>query len=285
MSDPVTNVEIEDILSSIRRLVSDEGKPVEDGESREEDRLVLTPSLRVPGTDEANNPESDGEDTEAPAASQADAPSHHDPATPIEPEPQGDLRQDDTPHDKPEPAENLRARIAALEETVATREDEWEPDGSGGDDYAGGPVEALPWEDHVEDADQPGADADDTKGDSTDDSTDSAQGAWADRGEENRTFRFGEGRPEQDADADANADADVGDDGAEGNDGDDDASDDMAELFRGEDPVLDEAALREMITDIVRQELQGNLGERITRNVRKLVRREIHRAMASYDLD
>lgn len=50
MSDPVTNVEIEDVLSSIRRLVSEEtrpprprSQPVQPGT----DRLVLTPSFRV----------------------------------------------------------------------------------------------------------------------------------------------------------------------------------------------------------------------------------------------
>lgn len=49
--------------------------------------------------------------------------------------------------------------------------------------------------------------------------------------------------------------------------------------------VLDEEALRGMVAAIVREELQGALGERITRNVRKLVRREIHRALASQELD
>jgi hypothetical protein len=39
------------------------------------------------------------------------------------------------------------------------------------------------------------------------------------------------------------------------------------------------------VAEIVRKELQGDLGERITRNVRKLVRREIHRALASRDFD
>ncbi|WP_373352943.1 hypothetical protein [Pseudoroseicyclus sp. CXY001] len=43
---------------------------------------------------------------------------------------------------------------------------------------------------------------------------------------------------------------------------------------------IDEAALRELVTKIIREELQGALGERITRNVRKLVRREIYRALA-----
>lgn len=47
----------------------------------------------------------------------------------------------------------------------------------------------------------------------------------------------------------------------------------------------DEDALRDMVADIVRQELQGALGERITRNVRKLVRREIHRALDGQELE
>lgn len=49
--------------------------------------------------------------------------------------------------------------------------------------------------------------------------------------------------------------------------------------------LLDEDALRDMISEIVRDELSGVLGERITRNVRKLVRREIHRALMSREFD
>ncbi|MEP1765261.1 MAG: hypothetical protein ABJJ53_01200 [Sulfitobacter sp.] len=52
-----------------------------------------------------------------------------------------------------------------------------------------------------------------------------------------------------------------------------------------EDQLIDEAALREMVSEIVRAELQGALGERITRNVRKLVRREIHRALTAQDME
>jgi hypothetical protein len=52
-----------------------------------------------------------------------------------------------------------------------------------------------------------------------------------------------------------------------------------------DEALLDEEALREMVAQIVRQELQGVLGERITRNVRRLVRREIQRAMAVRELD
>jgi len=52
-----------------------------------------------------------------------------------------------------------------------------------------------------------------------------------------------------------------------------------------QDNLLDEEALRELVSEMVRSELQGELGDRITRNVRKLVRREIHRALASRDFD
>lgn len=47
---------------------------------------------------------------------------------------------------------------------------------------------------------------------------------------------------------------------------------------------IDEAMLREIVRDVLREELQGRLGERITRNIRKLVRAEIARVMASEEL-
>ena len=50
------------------------------------------------------------------------------------------------------------------------------------------------------------------------------------------------------------------------------------------DDVTDNDALRSVIVKVVHEELNGELGERITRNVRKLVRREINRVMTSRDL-
>lgn len=49
-----------------------------------------------------------------------------------------------------------------------------------------------------------------------------------------------------------------------------------------EQAAFDETRLREMVAQTIRQELQGVLGERITRNVRKLVRREINRALLDH---
>ncbi|SDY93699.1 hypothetical protein SAMN05444340_1374 [Citreimonas salinaria] len=49
--------------------------------------------------------------------------------------------------------------------------------------------------------------------------------------------------------------------------------------------ALDEDALRRLVAEVVRAELQGALGDRITQSVRKLVRREIHRALLGRDFD
>jgi hypothetical protein len=48
---------------------------------------------------------------------------------------------------------------------------------------------------------------------------------------------------------------------------------------------IPEEELRGMIAEIVREELSGPLGERITRNVRKLVRREIRSMLMGEDRD
>jgi len=130
-----------------------------------------------------------------------------------------------------DPVLSLGEKIAALETAIGETQDQWEPDGAGGDAYAGTPVQTLEWEDHaVEDA--PGF---------------NAAGASA------------VPRP-------------------------DDAPDDL-DVLAADETILDEESLRELVSDIVREELQGALGERITRNVRKLVRREIHRALTAQELD
>lgn len=47
----------------------------------------------------------------------------------------------------------------------------------------------------------------------------------------------------------------------------------------------DEVALRALVARVVREELQGDLGQRITSNLRKLVRREIRMILAAEKLD
>ena len=66
-----------------------------------------------------------------------------------------------------------------------------------------------------------------------------------------------------------------------------DEDEDEAEGFDifADDRLPDEDALRDLVAEIVRQELQSDLGQRVTRNIRKLVRREIRRALAARDFD
>jgi parvulin-like peptidyl-prolyl isomerase len=51
------------------------------------------------------------------------------------------------------------------------------------------------------------------------------------------------------------------------------------------DNIFSEQVLRELVRDLIREQLQGDLGERITRNIRKLIKAEIARAMAVHALE
>ncbi len=276
MSDPVTNVEIEDILSSIRRLVSDEDRSDEESENSEDNRLVLTPSLRVHAGETAESEESTS-DEEPPTeeAYESGATNSEDEAAETETHDIGTASAGEADDLEPD---GLRARIAALEDSVATREDQWDPDGPSDDDYAGGPVETLPWEDHFEERDEPDEPVEA-------EALQTSQYAGEHPEEDEVTPTFSEGQAESRSHpyrVHSEQESLGGDDAGTEQEA---ASGEMAELLGGDDAILDEDALREVIAEIVRQELQGSLGERITRNVRKLVRREIHRALASHDLN
>ena len=227
MSDPMTNVEIEDVLSSIRRLVSEDTRPPQrpaPDPKKAPGKLVLTPALRVVA-DAGPAPMA------APARPRSAAPSA---AT--------------SPFD----SVSHEAAAAVLEAALSARGDDWEPDGS----------EVLPtatpwvveWE-----ADSPTA----------------PQPALVD------------------ADAAPAVQAGIADDDDLGIDWQDDslpttlapaAQSLLADDSDIEETVIDAAALQDLVRDILREELQGPLGELITRKVRKLVRAEINRALAARDL-
>ena len=139
-------------------------------------------------------------------------------------------------------------KIAELEAKVARSTGQWEPDGASSDPYAGTNIETLEWQDHTEEV---GAEAE-------------VEADPAPQTEDETDAGFDAAALAEEAVTRATMDA-LGDDAAE-------------------ESYLDEESLRELVADIVRSELQGALGERITRNVRKLVRREIQRALAAQDL-
>jgi hypothetical protein len=58
-----------------------------------------------------------------------------------------------------------------------------------------------------------------------------------------------------------------------------------AALEQAEEALFNEEVLRDLVRDILREEFAGSLGERITRNIRKLVRAELARSLAAQDLD
>jgi len=157
---------------------------------------------------------------------------------------------------------SLTAKIAALEAAVGETVQEWEPEGGEAEDLTSSDTPTMAWEDDVEL---------DAKGSPLDD-------------------RF-PGKSIADADADADADAgaqirqEAPDDLAPQKEAQADGPPIAAAFGTGDDQIMDEDALRDLVSEIVREELQGALGERITRNVRKLVRREIHRALTAQEME
>lgn len=364
MSDPVKSSDIEDVLSSIRRLVSEDyqrtpqnaahqnaaPEPQADSASDETDTpvpgdtaLVLTPALRVHDggkadktvDDAASDHESGAPDAlvaqdavlDAVADALVDealqqddkAGSSEDGVALAEPEPEeckgeapvtsadalcaermedadtdpADILSPDAMYD-PAPAnmdvpaeqaaerspvddahsetdesddqsaqdasESLEAKIAALETLIGKRNEEWEPeegDGSLAADVASeiNDATALEWEDHAPAAEghEPGP-------------------------EVNELTPVEDQAPESEVTAEDPVTESVAEPASDG-------ADDAILKDEPEGLLIDEETLRDMVCDIVREELQGALGERITRNVRRLVRREIHRALASQELD
>ena len=344
MSEPVTHAEIEDVLSSIRRLVSEDGRetPVVDAAKpaqKSAPRLVLTPSLRVAdptpvpseqqptpkpaatsfdtGLDADGSPDlapeqvegavaepdlqSDepvaalteqieeigeeqslmGEDTLVPPSAPVkvlqqaepevskteitgEAPWHDPDATLFaaagaaesQPEETAETSADitETSEESSTPI-SFADKIAALEAVIGQADEQWEPDGEPGEENAGTPVETLAWEDLE------------------DETLEQDLGVSE---EATEAVAEAEVAPELDSPEAVTLDAQRV--------AEQTIPEQVLDSLVSDEAVLDEDSLRELVSDIVREELQGALGERITRNVRKLVRREIQRALAVQDL-
>lgn len=316
MSDPVKNAEVEDVLSSIRRLVSEDKRPLQTTPKPEPkpDRLVLTPALRVEETsipdlvedaveevveaeiqaafaaeeeavDHAFEPEASGDAQRAPEEDYTSDPYGFDDETNLDGEVAEEQPVQSAPAEMADPSgstevEALSAKIAALETAIGDIAEEWEPDGDDGNANAAEEAPTMSWEDvEVSDGDAQEADKDPE-----------VEAVFADQAEpepEIEESSFEEvPAPEEVA---AEVAAEPAQDDPEPADIADEERIDVGTTapftMPAEDQLLDEDTLREMITEIVHAELQGALGERITRNVRRLVRREIHRALTARDLD
>lgn len=318
MSEPLTSHEIEDVLSSIRRLVSEDLRPARPAApaapeakapaaAPEVDKLLLTPALRVV-------PEK---------APEAEAPAEADAASWPEPETSGlaDLSAGAAPAAdiayEAEPAEAAPSPIAAFSPPQevyddAGMEDAAPPAFMGGEDEiiwaSAGEVEDATA--MVEDLVEPPADPAPPRGHWTAQDLPGSvnwvqeETDWVET--DPIPFVAHPRKPDPAAEPMAlvepatpaapelaariaevvmppapEPEAELDDPGLG-----ETAEDTAAQgLFGGEELRLDEEKLREIVRDIIREELAGTLGERITRNVRKLVRVEINRALAAREFE
>jgi hypothetical protein len=301
MTKSMTHLDVEDVLSSIRRLVAD-GTATPITKADGPPLFVLTPALRVtPGTDmpAIQEPENSAAPPftlqAAPADLNAttmemDAPDVVDdrikaetPGRRLEPilltervtseETEPDLDEADMPDpvdrltsDEPD-RHLLESRIAELERAVGRVEDEWEPDGSEPQEQHQPKLQFLKrYKDRFEVIDGDGEDFNDPApvnmpGPGTQDRFPKAPPASV-------PFAFSH-TPHP---------ADIAPSDLPENSDHSPAGSDIVD--RQDDFFVDEAVLRSMVSDIVREELQGRLGERITRNVRRMVRHEIEKALS-----
>lgn len=260
MSEPLSSVEIEDVLSSIRRLVSEDLRPVPRGvPAPKGDKLLLTPALRV-----VSDPESDLV------------------AEPLEAEDLW-LAKSSPSTDAPDAEPTVEQVVASVSAAVATQAGDWESETGDAGPVADGTARdrnAQDWAD--------GAPV--LAGTDPAEPMDIAQGApegvevWAQQ-DSGEAFVLQQPElaspPAADPDWVDEAEAEViaalqpQPSGAAFDDGDEDP----------DGMTFDEEVLRDLVRDLIREELQGTLGERITRNIRKLVRAEVARALAMQDLD
>ncbi|WP_425080386.1 hypothetical protein [Ruegeria arenilitoris] len=292
MTDKVVKAGIEDVLSSIKRLVTEEDRKIPgvmaSSNTRKPGRLVLTDALRVGEVAVKEKPQPEkaepvykAEDSVKPMLLRAcDIVKHAEPA----------VEQQTTTEPEDGLTGSLSAKIEALETAIARTEDQWEPDGDSEDAYSGTPTKPLEWAAEVE--------------------TPAKPLEWAAEDEFNITYSAKISQAEtihEDVDTAtkatfvrdpavvASAQA-VKSEAKElhvrptGKNAQTAGKDlpvmNTAPLATGQGALtLDEDAMRVLIAQVVREELQGVLGQRITRNVRKMVRREIYRALAEREVD
>lgn len=278
MSDAMSSVEIEDVLSSIRRLVSEDLYPVPRPQIVSkmvvEDKLILTPALRVVRSDAKAMP----------AAPKVPQPRLHlGPAHMVVP-----MASDVTAPDV----------VTTLGHAVGQQSLDWEADS--GD--TGPEADSLDWSSFTfvrrtladsraatvptaPDAaaaqtmpEAPPADPvarDPIAGETVDP-------ADADRSDANTAEAYlAQTDWADDAEAEVLADLRQPDQTTS----DEPKAEVMPGVEQDADNIFSEQVLRELVRDLIRAELQGDLGERITRNIRKLVRAEIARAVAVQALE
>lgn len=274
MSEALSTSEIEDVLSSIRRLVSDDLRPAPKSSAvaEEASKLLLTPALRVVQDTSAANARPIDDVVASVGAGVDQQAEDWEPET-------GDHSLDlpltDSPAEMWEDVPVIEDYAAPVD-FISARRVEADPAEEADSAFvaqAVAPVDAVA--EPVQDEALPGW----------------AQSAGAEEADASRPAPLSGGTVEPDATWADEAEAAVLQELQSAARIDRPHGPDEFELHareavdaEGDEVPVDEAMLREIVRDVLREELQGRLGERITRNIRKLVRAEIARVMASDDL-
>lgn len=253
MADGMTTGEIEDVLSSIRRLVSDGNRPMFRATPRpyahEAEKLILTPALRVPTPETA-------------AGASRPAPTLH-------------LSLADSVPVEAAPARPpLGSVVTAIAAAVPPQVTGWEPETGDPADPVAPADAARAWADELAAGWTATPPATARQAPTAQDAGTTAP-LWQDESGEDDGW---DAQPADPTDPFPPFEAETLSAGPQGQKAD---TAQAAEAL----PVLDSAALSEMIREILREELRGPLGERITGNLRKLIRAEIARALALREQD
>lgn len=310
MSEPMTSGEIEDILSSIRRLVSEDLRPAPrtggmslvSGSEQGAGRLLLTPALRVVDPVLAPDPEPDMGETDTgidPWEVPCDA--GDEVFQPDDPQP-GVPRQADAPIPTASAAEARgvsETTLVLMPDDMAAARAEAATDApvedagavAGGQGPEDAPADALASEALAQAAGEPLAPGDrEAQLGTISAAVGRSSDGWEPETGDAPVTRLSWIDVAEAAAGTSHEDApqfvhrrDLG--GMSLGGMSEETRDDGNALIGVSDDVLDEAVLREIVRAVLREELQGHLGERITRNIRKLVRAEIHRAIALRDFE
>ena len=341
MSDPVSNAEIEDVLSSIRRLIAagdpDQKDEVQSSEPAD-DKLILTPAFRVFG----GNPEKAVKD-DGPNVS-THSPTGRD--IPVEMLEQGDPAPSDTAEEvaKAKDTDAIPPLILTFDTNIAEPglqssadmpmppadsqvdfEDNWDSDALGETAQvaflhqrvtsvaANTPFEDAEPEAAAEDAPKPEvmaeeeAPAIEAEVSGLDDAPEAEivlkQASDQDALDDEEDLEVGEVELAE-ADSDALPEDEVEDQPILAEADVDDLTDDpiedtfgtevmaatvdnapMAEIIEDDSDFIDEEHLQEIVSRIVREELKGEMGVKITQAVRRMVRREVTRALSLEKFD
>ncbi len=264
MQEPVSSEnDVEDVLSSIRRLVAQGGR--KGRASHDETRQAPTPAGKFVLTPDFRISEPAGGNAQSPAA-----PGSESPASPPLAESDDAAAGDSLPDRTHSSIAELERTILELEAAIGAQNIEFEPDGS--EDPAQEAATAVPLPRLRRQEEDEKAPAMTAPEDRVPGFASSRAARQDEAAHEARHVTEHETAPAPDAEAsgvpalDAPATGDAG-------------TPEPAAL------PLDEDALRDIIREVLQEELRGELGLRITRNVRKLVRREIRRTLESLGIE